>query len=308
MKESRRTIFFIICLAIGSMGLIAEEEIAYPLTTFKNFRQNVPLPEPGDSDISMDLRLLRFSAVVEYQGEHRPLTDSKKETMKLLENVNTLKGQTGAFDHEVLIKDELRRELWIPANKALVQRIDAILNSGEKFTAMFTYLGCCYDRKNRILFMNRIDFQVNQLPRYSCFTEELLGFTIKSDFAEALSLAEERYGPPVKTLENERKQRVYIYLIEEEADTVVYLRDGGPEFADILSSIQVSSYAGSTMTLMPGLSLGDEEKDIEDAIGRDLRVQKGEHADLLYYQSSACTFEMRNGQLFSIFVAEDPYY
>ncbi|MEQ8350568.1 MAG: hypothetical protein RH862_03735 [Leptospiraceae bacterium] len=302
------SVLLILLSASPLVQSFAEEEISYPLTTFKYFRQNVPLPEPGDSDIKMDMRLLRFSAVVRYQGKYRPLTESKKKTMDLLEGMNVFHGKTAFFDHEILIKDRMDRELWIPANGALATRIHDQLEVNEEFTAMFTYLGCCFDRKDRILFLNRIDFNVQHIPEHSCFTEELLGFKIRSNFKESLRRAEEKFGKPVKTLESERGQRVHIFLIEKDTETAMYLRDGGPEFSDYVSSIQISSYAGSNMELMPGIAFGDKEKDIEDAIGRDLRIRHNKDADLHFYEPSACTFELRDGRMFSIFISEDPYY
>ncbi len=308
MKKYLSTYCILLLLLAGPGQTETEEEVSYPLTTFKNFRQNVPLPELGESDIKMDMRLLRFSAVVRYRNSSRPLTESKQQTMNLLEATNVFHGKTSFFDHEILIQDELGRELWIPANEGLINRIDETIESDQEFTAGFTYLGCCYGAKDRILFMNRIDFEVQKIPRHTCYTDELLGFKIRSRFEDSLDLARDQFGEPVKTLKNEKAQRVFIFLLDAKTETAIYLRDGGPEFSEYLSSIQISTYQGSTMEVMPGLSFGSGEKEIESAIVRDLRIHRNKNADLLYYQLSPCTFEMREGKLFSIYVAEDPYY
>ena len=283
-------------------------DVHYPLSTFKYFRQNVVVAGK-DADINFDARFIRFRAVVTYLGEYRPLSKSKKEKFDLLDNINVLHGKIHFFNYEVLIRDEGGWEFWIPANRLLAERIDEAIDEGEDFTAMLTYLGCCYEEDERILNMNRVDLgKPERIPRHTCFTDELLGVKVGADFTESFEQLEERYGPPFSRSLNEKKQDVAVFPVDEETKTAIYLRNGGPEYADTVSSIQLSTYNQGEMKFYKDLHLGATKQEAEAILGTPLSVRTDTKFPILYQKGSYCSFEMKDGKIFSVFVSEDPHY
>lgn len=304
----------ILILTLVSGALFGEgpgpghHDVEYPLSTFKYFRQNILVGDTS-ADVNFDARFIRFSAVVTYLGEYRLLSKSKKDTFDLLDNINVLHGKIHFFNYEVQIRDEEGREFWIPANRLLAERIDRALEKGQDFTAMLTYLGCCYEGDDRILTMNRADLaEPERIPRHTCFTDELLGIRVGEDFQEAFEKLKERYGEPLKEFKNDKMQDVAMFPVDEETRTALYLRNGGPEYSQVVSSVQLSTYRNGTMRFYGGLSLGASKEEAEEILGTPLILRKNPEYDLLHQEGSYCSFEMQDGRIFSVLVTEDPHY
>ena len=79
-------------------------DVDYPLKTFKFFRRTIIANRDPSVDVDFDSRMIRFSAVVTYLGEYRPLSDSKKEKFEILNTVNVLHEKIWFFNYEVKIR------------------------------------------------------------------------------------------------------------------------------------------------------------------------------------------------------------
>ncbi|MCB1171084.1 MAG: hypothetical protein KDK25_12145, partial [Leptospiraceae bacterium] len=138
LTVSRAFLLVLLVCAIPISGDIRSEnpgihDVDYPLRTFKFFRRTIIANRDPSVDVDFDSRMIRFSAVVTYLGEYRPLSDSKTEKFKILNTVNVLHEKIWFFNYEVKVRDEEGREFWIPANKVLAQRIDENVEKGADF-------------------------------------------------------------------------------------------------------------------------------------------------------------------------------
>ncbi|EMN70909.1 hypothetical protein [Leptospira interrogans] len=289
MKKIIFSLLFLI-----SAALLATEPIS-----FVYFRNLFPLEEDisPESDITTDGRYPKFDTLVTISGEITPASKTDKAIIASL---------GGDFPYQASFKN--RNEIQtVYLTEAQVSQLKKINKKGQLLEARLIYIGILKNKK-RLFFLDKIATSNIPSDKSSCFADSLMGIKLGSNLSSATKSIEKQYGRPFDTVMR-GEQKGNVFVIDQKTKTALYIYDGGEEFRDKVYSLQLSTYGDSRKELFNGLLFGDTADQVKEKLNIPFQIHPGGNPDddieILYYELSKCSFETKEGKIYSVFITEE---
>ena len=287
-----------------------ERSIRIPVLSLKYFRRAVPLPAEPPEDFAVATDHPVFRAPVFFTGRIRPIEESKKKVYADLELDGPVKEALVASEQEIEVG--LRNiRYWVAVQPETARYFKESVNAYRIFEIELLYLGSSSDEARLFLFSRAQDY-VGRIAPAPCFAHRLMGVSPASPAADTYARLEEQFGVPLRVYEDEEsREKISMYAVDDASRTVLYIRDGGPEDRDTITYIQLSTYNNSDREVFDGLNFGDSYEKVVQFMGGESRVysrdvEKG--IKVVAQRGSYCSAELVDGKLNSILIQDHPYY
>lgn len=279
---------------------------SFETTTFRNFERNRPSRE-SVRGFEVDASRPGLSLVVFQSCEVRALSEEKKA---FLGRLGIVFGKPEVF---ALYSRELRIEergvgRWVPFQD---DTIDHLLQGScemseigitVRYLAVHSefgriYAGIGYSRTGLV-----------RATPASCFATELLGVKIGTSLQDARGRLENKYGHETQVPQG-GERRMWAYGVDSEHQTTLIIGDSGNGPRQKVYSVQVWGPPNPDLELPRGLRLGQTSSTVHDLLGAPASTKNTPDGfEILLFEGSPCSVELRDGVLASVMVLGDPNY
>lgn len=306
MKERQVRAVVLFGLVLCLMSAQSSGSSSFEPTTFKNFERLRPTSE-SVRGFKIDASRPGLTVVVSQSCEIRALSDEKKAFLKRL-GVTFGKPEVFALYTRELRVEEKCVGRWIPFQD---DTIDSLLRGScetseiginVRYLAVHFELGRVYAG---------IGYSRNDLRRptkVNCFSSELLGITIGTSLQEARVRLAEQYGREAE-VPSGGERRMWAYEIDAEHQTTLIIGDSGNGPRKKVFSVQVWGPPNPGLDLPRGLRLGQSLSAVHDLLGAPVSTKSTpDGSEVLVFEGSPCSVELKNGVLASVLILGDPNY
>lgn len=293
-------------LLIGLAIPLSVAASSFAPTTFRSFERML-LPQASVQGFRMDASHPGLAVVVSHACEVRELSPEKQE---FLHSVGVTFGRPEVY---ALYKRELRvleqgRERWIPFQEETLDHL--LQNACEyheigitvRYLAVHSTLGRVYAG------IGYCSTGCQRPEPVRCFVDELRGVRVGAPLEETRKRLTSQFGPE-HVAPQAGEMRHWAYGVDREHETTLIIGDGGDGPRRKVFSVQISGPPNPDLDLVGGLQLGDPASEIYKVLGTPVsRKDSGDGFELLSFEGTPCSVELKNGVLASVKIVADPNY
>jgi hypothetical protein len=301
----KRTAVVGLSLVLAAVALAFDPSSFQP-ATFKNFQRQQPAAAEG-RDTVLGAATPALAVGVKYTGAVRRVSPPRAAL------IETVGRGTGKPSLAVRCTQEIEvveqgRSYWLPIEKDVLSDLSKLLNPGQELTVYVRYLGVSRAVPERLYLL--VDFDAGPpkwLPRDTCFARQLFGIAVGRPLTPVLEDLKRKYGEP--RVVRRDQANLYVFAVDLNSKTYVAVGDAGEGYRDRVFSVELTGQPGEQQAIFKTLRFGAPASEVMGVFGKPAAVVAGgEGRTRLELPHTACSVELRNGGLASVFIADDPNY
>ena len=306
MKKRSSGVLVLFAIVAGLWSAQAFSSSSFEPTTFNSFERTRPSKE-SVRGFEIDSSRPGLLLVVSQSCDVRVLSDEKKA---FLHHLGVAFGKPEVFAQYTreLHVEERGVGRWVPFQDDTIDHLMRSSCEASEIGITVRYLAV-HSELGRIYAGIGYSRTALQRPKpASCFATELLGVKIGASLRDERSRLATQYGHE-SSVPQSGERRLWAYQVDDEHQTTLLIGDSGNGPRQRVFSVQVWGAPNPGLELPRGLRLGQASSTVFDLLGTPAsRKNKPDGFELLSFEGSLCSVELRDGVLASVVIVGDPNY